>query len=86
MYNLIWEEAAELRTNGELLRSFIQIKRKIFLIQGETDPHPAKGITIPLRENGVACESFILEKCGHIPFMEKYAKEKFYKFLRKIIA
>ena len=86
MHNIIWEEAAKLRTNGELLKSFMQIKSKIFLIQGEADPHPAKGITIPLQENGVACETYILEKCGHSPFMEKYAKENFYKILLKIIA
>lgn len=86
MHNIIWEEAAKLRTNGKLLTSFKQIKSKIVLIQGETDPHPARGITIPLQENGVECETYILEKCGHSPFMEKYAKENFYKILLEIIA
>ena len=73
MHNTIWEEAAGLRTSGELLAAFKRIKNKIVLIQGETDPHPARGITIPLQENGVECETYILEKCGHSPFMEKYA-------------
>lgn len=86
MHNMIWEEVAKLRTSGELLKSFQKMKCKIFLIQGEIDPHPAEGITIPLQENGVACETYILEKCGHSPFMEKYAKENFYKILLKIIA
>ena len=85
MHNIIWEEAAKLRTNGKLLSSFKNIKNKIVLIQGETDPHPARGITIPLKENGVECETYILEKCGHSPFMEKYAKEEFYKILLEII-
>lgn len=86
MHNIIWEEAAKLRTNGKLLTSFKQIKSKIVLIQGEIDPHPARGIIIPLQENGVECETYILEKCGHSPFMEKYAKENFYKILLEIIA
>lgn len=86
MHNIIWEEAAKLRTNGKLLTSFKQIKSKIVLIQGEIDPHPARRITIPLQENGVECETYILEKCGHSPFMEKYAKENFYKILLEIIA
>lgn len=86
MHNIIWEEAAKLRTNGKLLTSFKQIKSKIVLIQGETDPHPARGITIPLQENGVECETYILEKCGYSPFMEKYVKENFYKILLEIIA
>lgn len=85
MHNIIWEEAAKLRTTGKLLSSFKNIKNKIVLIQGETDPHPAKGIIIPLQENGVECETYILEKCGHSPFMEKYAKEDFYKILLGII-
>lgn len=86
MHNIIWEEAAKLRTNGELLTSFKQIRSKIVLIQGETDPHPARGIVIPLQENGVECETYILEKCGHSPFMEKYAKENFYKILLEVLS
>jgi len=85
MHNIIWEEAAKLRTNGTLLSAFKHIKNKIVLIQGETDPHPASGVIIPLQENGVACETYILEKCGHSPFMEKYAKEEFYRILLGII-
>lgn len=85
MHNIIWKEAAILRTNGELLASFEKIKSKIFLIQGETDPHPAKGIMIPLQEKDIEFEAHILEKCGHSPFMEKYAKEKFYNILLQII-
>ena len=85
MHNSIWREAAKLRTNGELLKSFKQIKSKIVLIQGENDPHPARGLTIPFKENAIDCETYILEKCGHSPFMEKYAKEIFYKILQQII-
>lgn len=85
MHNMVWEEAAKLRTNGTLLTSFKKIQSKLFLIQGETDPHPAKGIIIPLQENGVECEAYILEKCGHSPFMEKYAKEEFFDILLRIL-
>ena len=85
MHNKVWKEAAELRTNGKLLASFKNIKCKICLIQGESDPHPVKGVTIPLQENGVLCETYILQRCGHSPFMEKYAKEEFYKILIRAI-
>ena len=85
MHNKVWSEAASLRTNGELLTCFRNIKSKIYLIQGEYDPHPVKGVTIPLQENGVSCETYVLEKCGHSPFMEKYAKDEFYKILIQVI-
>lgn len=84
MHNKVWSEAAVLRTSGKLLTSFKNIKSKIYLIQGEDDPHPVKGVTIPLQENGVLCETYVLEKCGHNPFMEKYAKDEFYKILIQI--
>ena len=86
MHNKVWSEAAMLRTNGALLTSFRNLKSKICIIQGQADPHPVKGVTIPLQENGVLCETYVLEKCGHSPFMEKYAKDEFYKILiRKLV-
>lgn len=85
MHNKVWSEAAKLRTDGELLKSFKNIKNKICLIQGQVDPHPVEGVTIPLQENGIPCETYVLEKCGHSPFMEKYAKEEFYKILIQLI-
>lgn len=85
MYNRIWNEAAKLRTNGELLTAFKNIQSKLFLIQGACDLHPIEGVIKPLEENGIPCETYILEKCGHRPFMEQYAKEKFYDILQAII-
>lgn len=85
MHNKVWSEAAKLRTSGELLKAFKNIKSKIHFIQGQIDPHPVKGVTIPLQENGVLCEAYVLEKCGHSPFMEKYAKDEFYKCLIQVI-
>lgn len=85
MYNRIWNEAAKLRTNGELLTAFKNIQSKLFLIQGVCDPHPIEGVIKPLEENGIPCKTYILEKCGHSPFMEKYAKKIFYDILQAII-
>lgn len=86
MHNTIWSEAAGLRTSGKILDSFRRIKCKLYLIQGATDPHPVNGITVPLQEIGVACETYVLDKCGHSPFMERYAKDEFYKILHQIIS
>ena len=86
MHNLIWSEAAKLRTSGELLETFKRIKCKIYLVQGEVDPHPAHGVIVPWEENGIDYRAYILKKCGHSPFMEKYAKEEFYKVLADILA
>ena len=57
---------------------------RICLIQGACDPHPADGVIRPLEKNHVKCEAYILDQCGHSPFMEKYAREEFYEIIRKI--
>lgn len=85
MYHKIWKEAAQRRSSGALLKSFQNVKSKLYLIQGEFDPHPAEGVTLPLQEKGIPCETYVLRKCGHSPFMEKYAKEEFYKILLQVI-
>lgn len=85
MYNRIWDEAVKLRISGELLKAFKNIQGEMFLIQGVCDPHPIEGVVKPLEENGISCKTYILEKCRHSPFMEKYAKEKFYDILQTII-
>lgn len=86
MHDTIWSEAVGLRTSGKILDSFRRIKCKLYLIQGATDPHPINGITIPLQEIGVACENYVLDKCGHSPFMERYAKDEFYEIVHQIIS
>lgn len=84
MHNCIWSEAAALRTAGDLLAAFQRIRSKLYLIQGAVDPHPAEGVIRPLEEKEISCETYILERCGHSPFQERYAKEEFYRILLQI--
>lgn len=85
MHNRVWSEAARMRSSGELMEAFRKIQCRIYLLQGDSDPHPVDGVIIPLRENGVECESHVLSRCGHSPFMEAYAKDVFYRILTEII-
>ena len=85
MHNKIWREAAKLRTGGELLKCFMNVKSRLYLIQGEYDPHPVNGVTIPLQENGVQCDIHVLQRCAHTPFMEKYAEGEFSNIILGII-
>lgn len=85
MHNVIWSEAAKLRSAGELLKVFKRIQCPICLVQGAQDPHPVRGVTIPLQENNIKCQTYVLEKCGHSPFMERYAREEFYRILAEIL-
>jgi len=58
----------------------------VVAIHGDFDPHPAEGVKIPL---GVSLKDFkfvLLPKCGHHPWLEKYAKDRFYSVLNEEIA
>jgi pimeloyl-ACP methyl ester carboxylesterase len=83
IFQNIWKEAEELRKSGELLRIAGNINCPVVAIHGDYDPHPAEGVS-KLLSNAIRDFKFILiEKCGHEPWNEKYAKEKFYSILSK---
>ncbi len=83
IYRSVWEEAVELRSSGELLAMGRRIQRPVVAIHGDRDPHPAQGVEVPLR--GVLPDfKFIrLEDCGHTPWYERGAKDRFYAILEE---
>lgn len=81
LYEKVWKEAAELRKSGKLLERFGRIPCPMVLIQGAVDPHPAMGVIDPLKALNVDIKSYVLDKCGHTPWREKYAREEFARVL-----
>ncbi len=82
MYARIWNEAAEWRRSGKLLDCFRRITCPITVIHGTHDSHPPEGVTRPLEETGVPFRFHPLDRCGHSPWKEKYAKEAFLSLLK----
>lgn len=81
LYEKIWTEAARLRSSGELLERFRKISCPLVLIQGAVDPHPAVGVMQPLKDNNVDIKAYVLDRCGHTPWREKYARDEFARVL-----
>lgn len=81
LYEKVWREAAGLRKSGKLSERFGRISCPLALIQGAADPHPPEGIIQPLRDRNVSIKSYVLDKCGHTPWREKYAREEFARVL-----
>ncbi len=78
----VWAQAEKLRASGELLGLGQQIRCPVVAIHGDYDPHLADGVRVPL---GRVLKDFrftLLEKCGHEPWIEKAAKDKFYEVLK----
>jgi pimeloyl-ACP methyl ester carboxylesterase len=81
----VWAEAKPLRTSGELLKMGSRIACPVIAIHGDYDPHLAVGVKEPLSRVVKDFRFIMLEKCGHYPWREKYARAQFYDILKKEI-
>ncbi len=85
MYSAVWSEAAEMRRDGTLSKCLRKITCPVFVIHGDSDPHPLEGVVEPLREADIPFEQNVLPNCGHSPFKERQAYHEFYDLLKRII-
>lgn len=85
IHRAVWQQAAELRDSGDLLNYADNISCPVIAIHGDFDPHPADGVKKPLSERLADFRMILLEKCGHTPWKEKFAKERFFEVLRREI-
>lgn len=81
----VWEEASDLRRRGKLLELGKEIRCEVIAIHGDYDPHPCDGVLEPLSGLLKDFKFILLEKCGHKPWIEKKAKERFYEVLKQEI-
>jgi pimeloyl-ACP methyl ester carboxylesterase len=78
----VWEQASELRRSGKLLELGRSIQCPVVAIHGDYDPHVPEGVRDPLSRVLGDFRFILLEKCGHRPWTERNARERFYSVLR----
>jgi pimeloyl-ACP methyl ester carboxylesterase len=83
IFQSVWREAAELRRSGKLLELAKDIKCPVVAIHGDYDPHPAEGVQKPLSAVLTRFRFILLENCGHKPWIERQAKDRFYEILKE---
>lgn len=81
----VWNEARTLRSNGRLLELGKRINCPVVAIHGDYDPHPSEGVQKPLSAILKDFKFFPLPNCGHYPWLERDAKERFFEILKKEI-
>jgi pimeloyl-ACP methyl ester carboxylesterase len=81
IYISIWNEASNLRKSGKLLEYSKKIICPVVAIHGDYDPHPYKGVKVPLSRMVNDFRFFLLRNCGHYPWWEREAHDQFYKLL-----
>jgi pimeloyl-ACP methyl ester carboxylesterase len=82
IYKSVWKEAEDLRKSGKLMDYVKKIKCPVIAIHGDFDPHPAEGVEKPLSKVLKDFRFILLKNCGHTPWMEKLARDEFYKILK----
>jgi len=82
-FHSLWGEIQPMRDSGELLNYSDKINCPVVAIHGKNDPHVVDGVKAPLESRLSNFEMFVLEKCGHEPWKEYYAKDKFFEILKK---
>lgn len=85
IFEAVWPEAAELRKSGELLSVMEKTRCPVHAIHGVSDPHPADGVSEPLGKTLTDFEFTLLDRCGHKPWLERYAHDAFYGTLERIL-
>ena len=79
----VWGQASELRSSGKLLELGKRIKCPVVAIHGDYDPHPSAGVVEPLSRTLKDFRLILLEKCGHRPWLERNARDRFYNILKE---
>jgi pimeloyl-ACP methyl ester carboxylesterase len=76
-FKMLWDSP------NYLVAEFSKINIPIIVIHGEYDPHPIEGIR-PLLESCLQNVRFeLLPLCGHYPWIERHARERFFEILMR---
>lgn len=82
VHRKVWERADELRRSGRLLKLGEKIQCPVVAIHGDYDPHPFEGVREPLSRTLKDFRFVLLAKCGHAPWIERAARDDFFRSLR----
>jgi pimeloyl-ACP methyl ester carboxylesterase len=83
IFQSVWRDAAQLRRSGKLLELGKRVKCPVVAIHGDYDPHPAEGVQEPLSAVLASFRFILLENCGHMPWIERQARDEFYATLEE---
>lgn len=82
LHQVVWAEAENMRRDGTLLELGRKIGCPVVAIHGDYDPHPAEGVQKPLSSVVKDFRFLLLRNCGHLPWVERQAKDEFFRVIR----
>ena len=81
VHEAVWAEAKAMRESGALLREVAAIRCSVLALHGDQDPRPARGVEEPLSRVLPQARFVLLERCGHKPWQEVHARDRFFDLL-----
>jgi pimeloyl-ACP methyl ester carboxylesterase len=81
IFKSVWNDAEKLRSSGRLLQLAEQIQCPVTALHGDYDPHPAEGVEKPLSKRLNDFRFMLLKNCGHTPWIERQARDEFFRIL-----
>ncbi|MHA2224827.1 MAG: alpha/beta fold hydrolase [Candidatus Hodarchaeales archaeon] len=81
IFQSVWREAVEMRRSGKLIEYGNNIKCPCTAIHGDYDPHPKEGVQKPLMSILKNFRFILIKNCGHKPWIERQARERFFEIL-----
>ncbi len=81
IYQKVWPEVEKIREAGGLLSAGKNIQCPVVAIHGDFDSHPYQGVKEPLSRVLDKFDFFLIEKCGHEPWRERFARARFFELI-----
>jgi pimeloyl-ACP methyl ester carboxylesterase len=82
VFTAVWGEVERRRAAGTLLDPTRRLHGPVLVLHGDHDPHPLDGVVGPLRAITDGLRVEVLVRCGHLPWLERDARETFLTRLR----
>ncbi len=77
-----WSDMMRLQANGTYPSAFTGITSDVLMLHGSYDPHPGRMIHESLQPFIRRLEYQELDRCGHSPWLERFARTEFFLALR----
>lgn len=84
-FDKLMKELNVVRNNNELLENGKNIKCDIEVIHGLNDSHPYEGVINCFTNMNYKFKYYLIDKCGHTPWNEKYAYLEFEEIIENIL-
>jgi pimeloyl-ACP methyl ester carboxylesterase len=76
-----WDDMMRLEADGTYPGAFTRITSDVLMLHGNYDPHPGPMIYESLRPFIRRLEYRELDRCGHSPWLERFARDEFLSIL-----